>query len=345
MSQSPQSYGRVAVIMGGYSAERPVSLKSGQAVLDGLLRSGLDAFKLDYTGDVEQLTRAGKIDRAFLALHGRGGEDGTIQGVLDTLKIPYTGSGVMGSAIAMDKARTKYLWQGMNLPTPKFSYVEKLNSDMLTRLVSLMGFPLAVKPSREGSSIGVFKVNNQTQLETAVSKALEMDEQVLLEQWIEGNEYTVGILNGKPLPVIGLKTSHTFYDYEAKYESDSTQYLMPSGLSSEEELSLGNLAERAFSALGCSGWGRVDVMQDSKGQFWLLEVNTIPGMTDHSLVPMAAKAQGMSFDQLLLEILTQTESRQFTASTHNDLEHEESFSAANNRNHEDNNNSGESING
>jgi D-alanine-D-alanine ligase len=306
MTQSQKSFGRVAVIMGGCSAERAVSLKSGQAVLDGLLRQGYDAFKLDFTGNIDDLTQHMPFDRAFLALHGRGGEDGTIQGVLDTLEIPYTGSGVMGSAIAMDKTRTKYLWQGMNLPTPKFSYVEKLNPEMLTRLVSLMGFPLAVKPSREGSSIGVFKVNNQTQLEAAVSKALEMDEQVLLEQWIEGDEYTVALLNGEPLPVIGLKTSHTFYDYEAKYESDQTQYLLPSGLAEDEEQSLGNLAERAFSALGCEGWGRVDVMRDSRGRFWLLEVNTIPGMTSHSLVPMAAKAAGYSFEDLLTQILVHT---------------------------------------
>lgn len=307
MSGSLTSFGRIAVIMGGCSAERAVSLKSGQAVLEGLLSQGYDAFKLDFTGNIDDLTKHMPFDRAFLALHGRGGEDGTIQGVLDTLEIPYTGSGVMGSAIAMDKTRTKYLWQGMNLPTPKFSYVEKLNPEMLTRLVSLMGFPLAVKPSREGSSIGVFKVNNQTQLEAAVSKALEMDEQVLLEQWIEGDEYTVALLNGEPLPVIGLKTSHTFYDYEAKYESDQTQYLLPCGLAEEEEQSLGNLAERAFSALGCQGWGRVDVMRDSRGRFWLLEVNTIPGMTSHSLVPMAAKAAGYSFEDLLTQILIQTQ--------------------------------------
>jgi len=301
-----KAFGRVAVIMGGSSAEREVSMKSGQAVLEGLLRSGVDAFALDFQGELELLIDSQPFDRAFLALHGRGGEDGTIQGVLDTLKIPYTGSGVMGSAIAMDKTRTKYLWQGMNLPTPRFSYVEVLNAELLTQLVSLMGFPLAVKPSREGSSIGVYKVNSQTQLEAAVSAALEMDEQVLLEQWIEGSEYTVSLLNGQPLPVIGLKTNHTFYDYEAKYESDTTQYLLPCGLSVEEEKSLGNLSERAFSALGCSGWGRVDVMRDSKGRFWLLEVNTIPGMTNHSLVPMAAKAAGFSFDELLLEILNQT---------------------------------------
>jgi len=241
-----------------------------------------------------------------LALHGRGGEDGTLQGLFDTLEIPYTGSGVMGSALAMDKTRSKYLWQGMNLPTPQFAYVEELKPELVTQLVSLIGFPLAVKPSREGSSIGVFKVNNQTQLEAAISAALKMDEQVLLEHWVEGSEYTVGILDGKPLPIIGLKTDHVFYDYEAKYESESTQYLLPSGLSAEEERSVGNLAERAFTALGCTGWGRVDVMRDSKGRFWLLEVNTIPGMTDHSLVPMAAKSAGLSFEELVVTILTQT---------------------------------------
>lgn len=306
MKQSIQELGRVAVLMGGCSAERVVSLNSGQAVLDSLLRSGVDAVGIDFQGDIQSIIQALPLDRIFLALHGRGGEDGTIQGVLEAMEIPYTGSGVMGSAIAMDKTRTKYLWQGMNLPTPKFSYVEKKDSALLTQLVSLIGFPLAVKPSREGSSIGVFKVSNQTQLESAVDAALEMDEQVLLEQWIEGSEFTISLLNGVAMPVIGLKTDHVFYDYEAKYESDNTQYLMPSGLSKAEEESLGHLSERAFHALGCSGWGRVDVMRDARGQFWLLEVNTIPGMTSHSLVPMAAKAQGMSFDDLVLAILAQT---------------------------------------
>jgi D-alanine-D-alanine ligase len=306
MTQNIQDLGRVAVLMGGCSAERAVSLNSGQAVLDSLLRSGVDAVGIDFKGDIQTIIQALPIDRVFLALHGRGGEDGTIQGVLEALEIPYTGSGVMGSAIAMDKTRTKYLWQGMNLPTPKFSYVEKKDSALLTQLVSLIGFPLAVKPSREGSSIGVFKVNNQTQLEAAVDAALQMDEQVLLEQWIEGSEFTIGLLNGAAMPIIGLKTDHTFYDYEAKYESDNTQYLLPSGLSKSDEESLGHLSERAFHALGCSGWGRVDVMRDARGQFWLLEVNTIPGMTSHSLVPMAAKAQDMSFDDLVLAILEQT---------------------------------------
>ena len=302
--------GRVAVVMGGNSAEREVSLKSGKEVLRGLKAAGVEAFELDFKGDaqlfIKEMLNEYRFDRVFLALHGRGGEDGTLQGLFDTLNIPYTGSGVMGSALAMDKTRTKYLWQGMNLPTPQFAYVEELEPEMLTKLVSLIGFPLAVKPSREGSSIGVFKVNNQTQLEAAISAALKMDEQVLLEHWVEGQEYTVGILNGKSLPIIGLKTDHVFYDYEAKYESESTQYLLPSGLSEEEEQSVGHLAERAFSALGCTGWGRVDVMRDSKGRFLLLEVNTIPGMTDHSLVPMAAKSAGLSFEELVVTILTQT---------------------------------------
>lgn len=303
-------FGRVAVVMGGNSAERDVSLKSGKEVLKSLKAAGVDAYALDFHGNaqlfIQELISEHHFDRVFLALHGRGGEDGTLQGLLDTLDVPYTGSGVMGSALAMDKTRSKYLWQGMNLPTPQFAYVEELKPEMVTQLVSLIGFPLAVKPSREGSSIGVFKVNNQTQLEAAISAALKMDEQVLLEHWVEGSEYTVGILDGKPLPIIGLKTDHIFYDYEAKYESESTQYLLPSGLSAEEEQSVGNLAERAFTALGCTGWGRVDVMRDSKGRFWLLEVNTIPGMTDHSLVPMAAKAAGLSFEELVVTILTQT---------------------------------------
>jgi len=309
--------GRVAVIMGGDSAEREVSLKSGMQVLDALLAAGIDAFALDYRGKLEQLTEC-RFDRGFLALHGRGGEDGTIQAVLETLGIPYTGSGVMSSALALDKLRTKYLWQGMNLPTPRFGYLESSRPELITQLISLLGFPLAVKPAREGSSIGVYKVNNQSQLEAAIDGALKLDQQILLEQWIEGMEYTVAILDGEALPVIGLRTDHTFYDYEAKYESNDTDYLLPSGLSLEEEKSIGNLAMRAFSALGCSGWGRVDLMKDARGRFWLLEVNTIPGMTDHSLVPMAARAAGMSFEELVVRILEQT---LLTSSESEKLEH------------------------
>lgn len=298
--------GRVAVLMGGTSAERQVSLNSGAQVIEALSGAGVDVIGIDYQGDIDALNLSPSIDRVFLALHGRGGEDGVIQGVLDTLGIPYTGSGVMGSAIAMDKLRTKYLWQGMNLPTPKFGYVTDMRQSLISQLVSLVGFPLAVKPSKEGSSIGVYKVNNQSQLEAAIEGALQLDSEVLLEQWIEGMEYTVGILGEEALPVIGLRTDHAFYDYDAKYESDNTEYLLPSGLSVEEEKSLGNLAVRAFRSVGCKGWGRVDFMRDHAGRHWLLEVNTIPGMTSHSLVPMAAKARGLDMAELVIRILEQT---------------------------------------
>lgn len=298
--------GRVAVILGGCSAEREVSLKSGHAVLAALKSAGIDAFDIDYTGDVKQIIEAQPFDRAFLALHGRGGEDGVIQGVLESLYIPYTGSGVMGSAIGMDKMRTKLIWQGMNLPTPRFGYVEEHNASLISQLVSLVKFPLAVKPAREGSSIGVYKVTEQSQLDSAVEAALGLDQQVLLEQWIEGSEYTVGILGKDTLPVIGLKAASTFYDYDAKYESSATQYMLPSGLSPEEEKQIASLSLQAFDAVGCSGWGRVDVMRDQNGRFWLLEVNTIPGMTDHSLVPMAAAYKGVGMGELVTEILRQT---------------------------------------
>lgn len=300
-----KALGKVAVLMGGTSAEREISLKSGHEVLGALKAAGVDAFALDFTGDVSVLQNT-PIDRVFVALHGRGGEDGTAQALLEVLDIPYTGSGVMGSAIAMDKARSKFIWQGMNLPTPRFGYVEEIRPSLLSQLVSLIGFPLAVKPSREGSSLGVYKVNNQSQLESAIEGALKLDQQVVLEQWIEGSEYTVGILGDQTLPVIGLRTDHTFYDYEAKYESDDTQYLLPSGLNEDEEKMLSGLCEKAFAALGCSGWGRVDVMRDLRGRFWLLEVNTIPGMTDHSLVPMAARAKGWDMAELVTRILMLT---------------------------------------
>lgn len=298
--------GRVAVILGGCSAEREVSLKSGRAVFNALKSAGINAFEIDYRGDITQLIDAQPFDRAFLALHGRGGEDGVIQGVLESLYIPYTGSGVMGSAIGMDKMRTKLIWQGLNLPTPRFGYVDEPNARLISQLVSLVKFPLAVKPAREGSSIGVYKVTEQSQLDSAVEAALGLDQQVLLEQWIEGSEYTVGILGKETLPVIGLKTASTFYDYDAKYKSNTTQYLLPSGLTPEEEKQIASLSLQAFDAVGCSGWGRVDVMRDQNGRFWLLEVNTIPGMTDHSLVPMAAAHKGMDMSELVTEILRQT---------------------------------------
>lgn len=297
--------GRVAVICGGCSAEREVSLNSGEAVYQAVKAAGFDVAKLDYQGDLNTLL-TGEYQRAFLALHGRGGEDGVIQGVLEAAGIPYTGSGVMGSALAMDKLRSKLLWQGKQLATPTFGYVDELNPKLVSQLVSLVGFPMAVKPSREGSSIGVSKVSEQSQLDAALKAALELDQEVILEQWIEGEEFTVGILGEETLPVIGLKAAATFYDYAAKYQSNQTQYLLPSGLSPEDEQQVSSLCKQAFDALDCSGWGRVDVMRDRNGKFWLLEVNTIPGMTDHSLIPMAARYAGIEMPELVSRVLKQT---------------------------------------
>jgi len=298
--------GRVAVIYGGCSAEREVSLNSGEAVYAAAKSAGINVTKIDYQGRIDQIPSNKDVDRVFLALHGRGGEDGVIQGVLEASGIPYTGSGVMGSALAMDKLRTKLLWQGMKLPTPNFGYVDALDPKLVSQLVGLLGFPMAVKPSREGSSIGVSKVSEQSQLDTALQAALELDQEVILEQWVEGEEFTVGVLGSRTLPVIGLKSAATFYDYDAKYRSDSTEYLLPSGLNPEDEQQISSLSKQAFDALGCEGWGRVDVMRDRDGKFWLLEVNTIPGMTDHSLVPMAARHAGIEMPELVTEILKQT---------------------------------------
>lgn len=297
--------GKIAVVCGGCSAEREVSLNSGEAVYQAALAAGLDVTKVDYQGDINALLKHG-FDRVFLALHGRGGEDGVIQGLLEAVGLPYTGSGVMGSALAMDKLRTKLLWQGKKLPTPHFGYVDEMNPKIVSQLVGLIGFPMAVKPSHEGSSIGVSKVSEQSQLDEALTCALELDQEVILEQWIDGEEYTVGILGDVTLPVIGLKTAATFYDYDAKYRSNETQYMLPSNLSPEDEQKISSLCKQAFDSLACKGWGRVDVMRDRDGKFWLLEVNTIPGMTDHSLIPMAARHKGMDMPELVTEILKQT---------------------------------------
>ena len=285
--------GRVAVLAGGSSAERPVSLKSGKAVHEALRSLGVIAELVDPSEHKIEVLRG--FDAAFIALHGRGGEDGVIQGVLEYLQVPYTGSGVMASAIGMDKTRTKMLWQAAGMPTPPFYLAGQQEKDL--------GFPLMVKPAREGSSIGMRKVDNAQQLADAIAEAEEFDAQVLVEKWIQGGEFTVAILNGEALPAIRLETPNSFYDYEAKYQSDSTRYLCPCGLEADREAQLRRLALDAFNLVGCSGWGRVDVMQDGDGRFYLLEVNTVPGMTDHSLVPMAAKAAGLSFAELVAEIL------------------------------------------
>jgi len=287
--------------MGGNSAEREVSLKSGQAILEALLRQGVDALGIDTAHDVvTQLTKT-QFDRVFIALHGRGGEDGTIQGLLEHLGLPYTGSGVLGSALAMDKYRTKQLWQGLGLPTPA-SVPLQADSDF-NQVVEQVGLPLMVKPVLEGSSVGISKVTTVNELAQAVETALQFDCLVIAEHFVSGIEYTAAILQETVFPLIRLETPRDFYDYTAKYSDNKTSYICPCGLPAEQEQALQNIAKQAFLSIGARGWGRVDFIVDSAGQAWLLEVNTIPGMTDHSLVPKAAQVAGINFDQLVLRIL------------------------------------------
>ena len=297
----PQAFGRVAVLFGGKSAEREVSLKSGAAVLKALQDGGVDAFGIDVGDDFLQRLTSEKIDRAFIVLHGRGGEDGSMQGLLECAGIPYTGSGILASALAMDKLRTKRVWLSLGLPTPNHAVLASA-ADCRAAAVEL-GFPLIVKPAHEGSSIGMAKVADVDALIAAWQDASQYDSQVLVEQWIAGPEFTIAMLRGEVLPPIGLGTPHSFYDYDAKYLANDTQYRMPCGLSADKEAELKALTARACEAVGTQGWARADVMQDAAGKFWLLEVNTVPGMTDHSLVPMAARAAGLDFQQLVLAIL------------------------------------------
>lgn len=299
--RDPAQFGRVAVLMGGRSAEREISLQSGAAVLEALRRRGVDAVALDAAADdlLQQLGEGG-YDRVFNMLHGRGGEDGVIQGALELLGLPYTGSGVLGSALCMDKLRAKQLWSGVALPTPAFVVLR--GEDDLPQAEQL-GFPLMVKPVHEGSSLGMSKVDEVSGLERAWRLADDYDGAVLAEQWIDGPEYTAAIIGDEVLPLIRLETPRAFYDFEAKYEADSTQYHCPCGLSDDQEKQLQQLALHAFQVLGASGWGRVDFMLDGSGQPWLIEVNTVPGMTDHSLVPMAARVAGMEMDELVWRIL------------------------------------------
>lgn len=297
-------FGKVAVLLGGKSAERGVSLDSGTAVLEALVRSGVDAEGFD--PQERSVTELVGYDRAFIVLHGRGGEDGQIQGVLEWLNIPYTGTGVQGSAIGMDKVKTKQVWQGSELPTAPYRIVSK-DSD-LNEIVGSIGLPFIIKPVHEGSSIGMSKVEKIEDFAEAIAKAAVHDAVVMAEKWITGREFTIVILNGQALPVIRLEPPKdvAFYDYEAKYNRNDVQYGIPCGLTEDEEKRLQALCLRAFQAVGASGWGRIDAMQDEKGNFWLLEVNTVPGMTSHSLVPKAAKAVGLDFDQLCVAILEQT---------------------------------------
>jgi D-alanine-D-alanine ligase len=297
-------FGKVAVLMGGTAAEREVSLRSGQAVTQALLDQGVDAVSEDVT-NLEGLQAVAKnYDRAFIALHGRWGEDGVVQAILDDLGLPYTGSGMAASAIAMDKLRTKWMWMGAGLPTPGFVWVSELMPFDIQQFD--LPFPVIVKPCHEGSSIGMRKVYDSESLVEAVDYALEFDSEVLIEQWITGREYTGAVLNNKALSLIELKTTHDFYDFEAKYKSNDTQYICPCDLGSDLEGDIQDLVLQAFQVIGSIGWGRVDLMLDEEQQPWLIELNSVPGMTDHSLVPMAAKAAGLSFENLVVEILKTT---------------------------------------
>ena len=288
-------------MMGGSSAEREISLQSGQAVFEALQRQEVDAHIVDPRENLMRQLASGNFDRVFIALHGRGGEDGLMQGLLETLEIPYTGSGVLGSSLAMDKCRSKRIWQSHGLPTPAF--VELNEHSDWQEVVEYLGLPLIIKPVREGSSYGASKVKESGEMESAWRQAHEFDERVMAESWIVGGEYTAAVLGDEVLPMIRLETPREFYDYEAKYIADTTQYHCPCGLDADIENELGKLAFEAFKVLDASGWGRVDFMLDAEDKPWLIEVNTIPGMTSHSLVPMSAKKAGMSFDDLTLRIL------------------------------------------
>jgi D-alanine-D-alanine ligase len=304
-----RDYGKVAILMGGMSAERDISLKSGAAVLAALLSAGVDAHGVDTgeTGFQKELLD-GAYTRAFIALHGRGGEDGVMQGMLETTGLPYTGSGVLGSALAMDKLRTKQVWQSAGIPTPDFWRVTSPTEAETVR--DSLPYPVIVKPAHEGSSIGISKVETAAGLVAAWEAAARYDRQVLVEQWITGGEYTAGILDETVLPLIRLETPNVFYDYDAKYQSDSTRYLLPCGLDDALETRLQAQALAAFHAVDACGWGRVDFMLDEDGKAWFIELNTVPGLTDHSLVPMAARAAGIDFTQLLLRILDTTMAQQ-----------------------------------
>jgi len=300
-TRDPRSYGKVAVLLGGRSAEREISLKSGNMVLQAMKRRGVDAHAFDPRDErLEQLI-AERFDRVFIALHGRFGEDGTVQGALEYLGLPYTGSGVMASALAMDKWRTKLLWQAAGIPTPPYERLTAATD--FADVVQRLGLPLMVKPAREGSSIGMSKVDTLEKLQPAYELAASHDEFVIAERFIQGIELTAAVLGDEPLPLIRLETPRVFYDYEAKYFADDTRYICPCGLPPEREKRVQQAALSGFRLLGCAGWGRVDVMLDAAGDPYLLEVNTVPGMTDHSLVPMAARAVGITFDELVLRIL------------------------------------------
>jgi D-alanine-D-alanine ligase len=295
------NFGKVAVLMGGRSAEREISLKSGTMVLAALKRKGVDAHAFDpREQSIEQLV-AQRFQRVFIALHGRFGEDGTVQGALEYLGIPYTGSGVMASALAMDKWRTKLVWLASGIPTPVYELLTA-DSDAVD-VVARLGLPLMIKPAREGSSIGITKVESVEKFDAAYALAAKLDDTVIAEQFIAGREVTAAVLGHDALPLVRIEAPQGNYDYHNKYFGNDTQYHCPSGLPAELEKQIQQQALAAFRVIGCQGWGRLDVMLDAENRPWFLEVNTIPGMTDHSLVPMAARASGVAFDDLVLRIL------------------------------------------
>ncbi|THB63795.1 MAG: D-alanine--D-alanine ligase [Gammaproteobacteria bacterium] len=300
-NRKPEEYGKVAVLMGGWAAERDVSLNSGAAVLDALQSQGVDAHKIDVDRGIVSVLEEGGFDRAFNILHGRGGEDGVIQGVLEALNIPYTGSGILASSVSMNKLRTKQMWMGAGLRTPPL-YVS-VKEDFDYAALERLGFPLMVKPVKEGSSIGMSKVNNIGQVEEAWRLAREYDQCVIAEKWIAGREFTVAVLGDRTLPIVSVETPEEFFDYEAKYTLNTTKYFCPCGLEEQREKELSAMAKLAFNAVGASGWGRVDFILDDEDTPWLIEVNTVPGMTDHSLVPMAAREAGIEFEELVLHVL------------------------------------------
>lgn len=292
-------FGKVAVLMGGDSNERAVSLLSGGAVFLALKRLGIEAEAFDPSDrDINEIQ---SYNRVFITLHGRGGEDGSVQAFLKSKNVAYTGSDSLSSAIGMDKIKTKLLWRSLNIPTPDFLQVNERTSYI--EILDAISVPFFIKPSNEGSSIGIDKIKNEKQYQEAFLKTSKIDTNVIVEKFVDGEEFTVAIVNGKTFPVIKIKPSNEFYDYEAKYIKDDTQYICPSGIEKNKEASISEEALKAFKAVGCSSWGRVDFMMDKAGRHYFIEVNTSPGMTSHSLVPMAAKEVGINFDQLVLEIL------------------------------------------
>ena len=310
----PSHFGKVAVLLGGRSAEREVSLKSGAAVLAALQKSGVNAHAFDPAKrDLHSLFDE-RFDRVFIALHGRFGEDGTVQGALELMGIPYTGSGVLASALAMDKWRTKLVWQAVNLPIPDFVLINEHSN--WNEVVQRLDLPLFVKPANEGSSVGISKVKRVEDLPAAYSEAAKHDSLVIAERYVGGGEYTAAILNGRALPIIKIEPANEFYDYEAKYLRNDTRYLCPSGLNADQESEMQQLAKQAFALVGGAGWGRVDFLCGIDGKPYLLEINTSPGMTDHSLVPMAARQAGISFEQLVLQILEVAVIKNFTSQSH-----------------------------